>query len=504
MTDFVVDVHYILLLKAKQIGSNKNSIIHHRNKIMPAVTVEQLTKMKPAELLETRNRLTTIVTNFHDRFEKDKETLTAEEREQWVNAINECEVVNKFVETTEVGLAERSAVLTANSNLATMSNVVRNFTGSVHTRPAFEEDPRFGFATDRDFLNGVMNAYIRPDKADDRIKAVVNAVGSDEYSKGDWKSAGVLIPEQMIDRILSTTPEADFITPRCTRIPMGSSTVKIPARVDKDHSTSVTGGTRVYRTKETATVGKTKDTFEMVALEATEIVGEAAATKILMRESPISIPALIEASMKAANVDKRIDEMLLGNGQGVPLGVLNEANAALLSIDRSPGQLDTEIVSGMDVIRMAKHCYGYGSAVWIANFDLWELIQTLVIESPNAAGIIKLFSPVEGTVTGTLWGRPIYFTEYAPGILTNTGSDISDWSTHFLSCINFSEVLYGELYTEFNRSVHVRFSEREEVFQFVTANDAKPWWKEVLTPKRGITQRSPFVALSNTSVEESA
>jgi HK97 family phage major capsid protein len=130
-----------------------------------------------------------------------------------------------------------------------------------------------------------MNATRNPDKADDRIKAVINAVGSDEYSRGNWQSAGILIPETMIDRILSITPEADFITPRCTRIPMGTSSVKIPARVDKDHSTSVTGGTRVFRTKETATVEKTKDKFEMVAMEANEIVGEAAATRQLMRES---------------------------------------------------------------------------------------------------------------------------------------------------------------------------------------------------------------------------
>jgi len=332
------------------------------------------------------------------------------------------------------------------------------------------------------------------------INAVINAVGSDEYSKGDWRSAGILIPEVMIDRMLSMTPEADFITPRCTRIPMGASVVKIPARVDKDHSTSVTGGTRVYRTKETATVSKTKDTFEMVALEANQVVGEAAATKQLMRDSPISIPALIEASMGAASVDKRIDELLLGNGNGMPLGVLNPGNFALLSVNRQTNQSDAVIVSGMDVISMAKRVWGYQNAIWIANFDLFEILNTLVIESPNAAGIIKLFSPVEGGsgVMGTLWGRPLYFTEYAPGIADGDGSDISEWDDGYLSCINFSEVMYGERFTEFNRSVHVRFSEREEVFQFVTENDARPWWKTYLTPKRGITTRSPFVMLTNT------
>lgn len=458
-----------------------------------------LEKMKPEELREKRESLTSIMNSYSTRVD-NKEVLTQEDRDKWNRTIIEFDEVNNFYQTTDKGLQDRSSQATIGSNLTEVSNSLRSLSGSITVKPNCENDPRFGFKTDNEFLRECMNATRNPEKADKRIISVINAVGSDEYSRGNWQSAGILIPETMIDRILSMTPEEDFITPRCTRIPMQTSSVKIPARVDKDHSTSVTGGTRVYRTKETATVDRTKDKFEMVGMEANEIVGEAAATKQLMRESPISIPALIEASMKAANVDKRIDELLLGNGNGMPLGVLNAANLALLSVDRVTNQHDDIIVSGMDVLNIAKRVYGYDKAIWIANHDLFTVLSTLVIESPNAAGIIKLFSPVEGGngIMATLWGRPIYFTEYAPGIATSTGSDISHWDNHFLSCINFSEMIYGELYTEFNRSVHVRFSEREEVFQFVTANDARPWWKTVLTPKRGITTRSPFVALSNT------
>jgi len=466
---------------------------------MPAATKTDFSKMKPAELQEKRDNLFSIINSFSDRVE-NKETLTQEEREVWNTSITELSEVENYYQTTETGLLNRSRTATIGQDMNEVSNALRSFTSGIHTRPAFEDDPRFGFKTDNEFLRECMNATRDPQKADDRIKAVINAVGSDEYSRGNWQSAGILIPETMIDRILSMTPEADFITPRCTRIPMGASTVKIPARVDKDHSTSVTGGTRVYRTKETATVTKTKDTFEMVSLEASEIVGEAAATKQLMRDSPISIPALIEASMGAANVDKRIDELLNGNGQGMPLGVLNAANGALLSVDRVTNQSDSTIVSGMDVIRMAKRVWGYNNAIWIANHDLFDVLATLCVESPNNAGIIKLFSPVEGGngTMATLWGRPLYFTEYAPGIASGDGSTINEWDDGLLSCINFAEVMYGERFQEFNRSVHVRFSEREEVFQFVTENDARPWWKTYLTPKNGITTRSPFVMLTNT------
>lgn len=459
----------------------------------------KLAEMKPEEIREKRENLMSVMNSYTERV-NNKETLSQEDRDKWNKTITEFDEVNNYYQTTDQGLADRSATATVGASLNEVTNSLRVLNQSIKVTPAFEKDPRFGFKTDNEFLRECMNATRNPDKADKRIIAVINAVGSDEYSRGNWQSAGILIPETFIDRMLSMTPEEDFITPRCTRIPMQTSSVKIPARVDKDHRTSVTGGTRVYRTKETATVDRTKDKYEMVAMEANEIVGEAAATKQLMRESPISIPALIEASMKAANVDKRIDELLLGNGNGMPLGVLNAANLALLKVDRVTNQRDNVIVSGMDVLNVAKRVYGYDKAIWIANYDLFTILSTLCIESPNNAGIIKLFSPVEGGngVMATLWGRPIFFTEYAPGILTSTGSDISHWDDCFLACINFSEMIYGELYTEFNRSVHVRFSEREEVFQFVTANDARPWWKTTLTPKRGITTRSPFVALSNT------
>ena len=459
-----------------------------------------LTKMKPAELLEHRENLHTVMNSFNDRVEVKKESLTKEERDKWNDTIIELSEVENYYSTTDAGLLQRSKQTTIGQDLSEVSNALRTFSGAIHTKPAFEDDPRFGFKTDSEFLRECVNATRSPSKADDRIKAVINAVGSDEYSKGDWQSAGILIPEVMIDRILSMTPEADFITPRCTRIPMGAGTVKIPARVDKNHSTSVTGGTRVYRTKETATVTASRDTFEMVSMEANEIVGESFVTAQLLRDSPVSIPALIEASMQAANVDKRIDELLNGNGQGMPLGVLNAANLALISVDRTLNQSDAVIISGNDVIRMAMRVYGYDKAIWIANHDAFAILNTLYVTSGDGVGIIKLFSPVEGGggVMGTLWGRPLFFTEYAPGVASGDGSDISEWDDGLLSCINFSEMIYGERFTQFNRSVHVRFREREEVFQFVTENDARPWWKTYLTPKNGITTRSPFVTLTNT------
>lgn len=478
--------------------------------MLKARTVDDFKKMTYNELKDLRTSLLPVINTFSERIENGEKLLTPEERETLNVHVTELELINSVIENSDAGLLERGRTATIPGNTNNIANVFNTLSGNVSVKPNVENDPRFGFSTDRDFLLSVVNAYQggpealarNPERIDDRLKAVVrNAVGDDEYSRGSWASAGVLIPDAMISRILSLTPEADFLTPRMTQIPMSVPTISIPARVDKNHSTSVTGGTRVYRTAETRTADKTKDVFELVKLEATEVVGESAATNMLMRYSPISIPALIESSMRLAAVDKRLDELINGQGNGTPLGFLNPANLALISVDRTAGQADTVIVSGRDIVRMSQRVWGYDNAIWIANWDLYEILSLVVHESPNNAGIVKMFSPMTEGIGATLWGRPIFFTEYAPGIDSGQdGSQISEWATGFLSCVNMSQYLYGELYQEFNRSVHVRFSEREEVFQFVTSNDARPWWKTYLTPKKGVTTRSPFVTLTDTDV----
>jgi len=286
-------------------------------------------------------------------------------------------------------------------------------------------------------------------------------------------------------------------------VPMTTNSLDIPARVDKDHTTSVTGGTVAYRTAETKTVSLTKDQYEMVSLKLSELNVASAATRQIMQYSPISIAALIEQSQREAQQSKRMDEFLNGSGNGCPLGVLNVGNAALLEVDRTTGQADADILTGNDILLVRKRVYGYQNAVWIANIDLLEWVVKLCIESPNNAGVIKLFSPMDPASgrPDMLLGRPIYFTEYAPGIATDDGATIDEWSTHFLSCINFSQYLYGARGNgTMDRSIHVRFLEREEMFLFTSEDDGRPWWKTVMTPKNGISTQSPFVTLTNTSV----
>jgi len=426
------------------------------------------------------------------------------QRKNYAGHVELLEAVTNAIGNTPQGLREKAEALRVVHNLSNVSKNANLFNGSVKTRPAWEDDPKKGFESDGQFLNAVVNMYRNGGTEDDRLKAVINAVGSDEYSRGSWESAGVAIPRGFLGTVLKTTSEQDFITSRMTPVAMGTTSLDIVARVDKDHRTSVTGGTIAYRTSETKTVELTKDKYETVSLKAHELNVATAATKQIMRDSPISIASLIESSFPEAIQYKRTEEYLFGDGNGRPLGALSSNNSALLTLDRTDGQADAVILSGQDIYNMRKRVYKYDQSVWIANIDLYDILSNLVIESPNNAGIVKLFYP-QNPVAGmpdTLLGRPVIWTEFAPGVTSgNSGSDITEWDSKFLSCVNFSQMLYGYRSVDtMERSMHVRFLEREDLFLFTTEDDARPWWKTTLIPKRGVSTMSPFVTLSNTSV----
>lgn len=462
-----------------------------------------LSKLTINELKDEQVRLTTILDN-HEALHNEGKPLTADQTKEYKAALDRLEAVNEAFMQSAEGQFQRRKAAQAVQNLAGVSGLVVDLSKGISTRPQFENDPKLGFESSNEFLKSIVNLYRDRKTEDRRLICAINAVGDDEYSRGNWESAGVLIPRGFIDRILQTTAEDDFLTPRMTQIPMSAPIVDINARVDKNHSTSVTGGTVVYRTAETRTVSLTKDTFEKITLKASELNGASAVTRQLMQDSPISIPALIEASMREAAKYKRMDELINGSGNGCPLGFLNSGNTAAIAVNRRAGQADATVLTGYNVLDVRKRVWGYDQAIWLANPDLYDLIATLHIESTNNAGILKFFYPGDfGANDGKpdmLLGRPIYFTEFMPGITSsNDGNQISEWNTGFLACVNMSQYLYGVRGSQtMDRSVHVRFLEREELFLWTMQDDARPWWKTYITPKNGVTTLSPFVYLTNT------
>ena len=465
-----------------------------------AVKNNDVLNMSATQLADERTRLITVTETFDAKGDK----ITGDETKQYREAVDRLEAVSNAIMNTAAGQRERRDALIAASRISQATGGIVNLNGSVHTRPAWEDDKdKYGFRNQQDYLNAVVNSYRNREVTDPRLRRLVmDAIGSDEFSKANWESQGLTVPRGFVSEVMQLEPEADQLSGLLTRVPMTAPVVDIPCRVDKDHRNSVTGGFQVYRGKETAAPTLTKTAMEMVTLKAHELNGAAAVTNQLMADSPISIAALIDAGMRQEARSYRIDELLNGNGIGRPLGMLNANNPALLTVLREVGQSTSAIVNGMNILKMRKRVWGYDNAVWLCSLDLYDILFTLCIESPNNAGLIKLFYPgTEGGLPDRLLGRPVIWTEYMNGITSGQdGNVISEWNDNFLACVNPTQMLFGERGTgNVTRSIHVRFLEREEVFMFTSYDDARPWWKDTFQPKNGGLTQSPFVVLSKTA-----
>lgn len=355
-------------------------------------------------------------------------------------------------------------------------------TGAIQiTKEAHEDDPNRGFATPRELLTCIMETSQSGMFTDDRLKPLC-AAGSDEQSTFADPYGGFLIPEGFTPNLLSTANEADPLAGRTTMVPMALPSISFPARVDKDHSTSVSGGLTVSRRAEGDTVSPTRMEFEKVKLEAHMLFGLAYATEELLERSPISFITLLEAGFRDEFSAKILDERLNGTGVGEYEGIMT--SPALITIAKESGQVADTIVF-KNITKMRARCWRYGNAIWLANHDT---LPTLVeLNQPVGTGGVTVWHPSgREDHPDILFGRPIFFTEF-----TQTVGDLGD-----IILVNGAEYLEGTLSgLRSAESIHVRFINHERTFKFWMENDGRSWWRSALTPKRGATL-SPFVALA--------
>lgn len=347
-----------------------------------------------------------------------------------------------------------------------------------------ENDAMRGFRNQREFLTSVMDAH-QTGRVDDRLRPlqVRNAAGSDEHNTLSDPYGGFLVPEGMLPGYMRTEPEPDPIMGRLTNVPMQTSVVSVNARVDKNHSTSVSGGLTVTRRVETQPGASSRMQFEQIRLEAHSLYGLSYASEELIADSPQTIAAIISQGFRDEFQSKLIEERLRGTGVGEFLGILN--SPATISVAKENSQT-ADTITAANVIKMRKRAWRYNTAIWMANIDTYDQLATLNIAGTNSD--VFLFNPARGIdVPDTLLGRPIVFTEYASTLGDHGDLILATWSEYL-------EGTYQPL--QGAESIHVRFLENERAFRFTMRNAGAPWWRSPLTPKNGANTLSPFVTLA--------
>lgn len=407
---------------------------------------------------------------------------TAEQEKQFDALISEADDLDASAEALEVRAEKQRK---NDASIAGYSKPKGSRTppggGTAEVTDAAKDDPMRGFRSEQDYMQAVIAAG-RTGRVDERL-APLAVVGSDEHSGHDSESAGWLVPEAMSPNVRMLQPENDPIGSRVTQIPMGAPIVKLAARVDKDHSDSVSGGLRVYRRAEAHEVNSSKMKFDGIKLEANPLMGVAFSTRELLSDSPQSFAAMLVNGFRSEIASRKLRERFNGLGAGEFLGIHN--SDAMITVDAESGQ-GADTIVGLNIVNMRARCYGYENAVWTANHDTLPQLMAAHIAGTN--GDVFLFAPGNGTdKPDTLLGRPIFFTEYA-----ETLGDAGD-----LVLGNWAEYLEGTLEGEGQEaSIHVRFVAHENALKVWMRNDGAPAWNTVLTPKNSAVTLSPFVRLS--------
>lgn len=357
-------------------------------------------------------------------------------------------------------------------------------------REAYLNDPMRGFRSLREFFLSVQAAG-RGGKISANLKSlsarfgcqadgspVRAAAGSDEQSGFSDPYGGFLVPKETKTGVLAIPSEGNRLGTYTRKVPMGSPKVAFNARVDKDHSTSVSGGLRAYRRSEAAAVNASRMSFEQVELNADPLMGVAFSTEELLADSPESIAAILEQGFQAEFDARIVREILTGSGAGEYLGV--RRSGAAITVSKENAQT-ADTINWSNLIKMRARCWGYGNAIWVANPDTLPSIMgitqpgsTIPMFTQDAQGVERLF------------GRPIVFTEFA-----ETLGDLGD-----ILLLNLQEYLEGE-YEPITgvSSMHVRFVEHEQAYKFTKRCAGAPWWRNALTPAKGTNTLSPIVLL---------
>ena len=354
---------------------------------------------------------------------------------------------------------------------------------AVVSRPNFSRDLNAGFKSVAQLL-GAIQARALGGVETEQLRFLA-ALGSDEQSSGSPPYGGYLIPPGLARMVLRVPPQDDPMS-GITEVTMRVPRLPVPARTDKDHSTSTTGGIVVTRHPETVELTPQRGQLEQILLDSHELAAFTYGTSRIVDDSGGMFLQWLETCFRDALAAQLREERIRGTGVGQCLGVL--ASPSLITIDKEGGQAAGTVVAE-NALKMSARCWGYdgASASWIAHP---ELRTTLSLLQDTTTGTPLYHFPETEGGRPRLCGVRVFYDERAsaPG---SVGDLILGVWSEYLNAVYVSPRV--------DSSLHVRFISNEVGFRFYTRGDGAPWWASALTPANGTLTLSPFVTLAERS-----
>lgn len=445
-------------------------------------TLKKTLTAERTDLLKEHNDLVAEGKAILAKTEKNEE-LTAEEMTRDDEIAARTKEINERIEVIDKQLAviKRQEAVSP-KEIGELTSLGEGAPPKIEVKENFEKDPKAGFPNIREMMYALVaegdDRQRNPIK-DKRLRMLATA-GTDEQGTHSAPHGGFWVPEGLLPGYLSLQPEDDPLAGMTRPVPMNTPIVRIRARTDKDHSSSIVGGLQVVRKEETVAATATRMEVERINLEAHTLFGLNFESEELVSRSPDTWAALIADGFQDAFADKLLDERINGNGGDEFVGVMT--SPCLVTVSAETGQDATTIVYE-NLVNMKSRCWKFNRSIWLYNHDCEPQLMTMT--SPD--GQLVWQQSARDDKPNMIFGRPAYATEYTQTLGTKGDILLGVWM----------EYLEG-VYTSMQRaeSIHVRFVEHEHAIKFWTENAGAPWWRSALTPKNSTNTLSPFVTLA--------
>ena len=300
---------------------------------------------------------------------------------------------------------------------------------------------------------------------------------------------GFLVQQDFATELLQDAIATGTLAPKCSKVTISgnSNSTKINGLDETSRASSRYGGIVSYWEGEADKITGTKPKFRQIELNLKKLTGLCYATDENLADAT-QLESIIRDSFRGEFGFKIDDGIINGTGAGQPLGILNAG--CLVSVAKEAGQ-SAKTIMAENIIKMYSRIFAssYANAAWYINQD--TLPQLLTMSISVGTGGIPVYLPPGNTLVnapgGALMGLPVFPIEQCATLGTQGDVILADFKN------GYKLAEKGGIQSAV--SIHVRFEYAESVFRFIVRIDGQPVRATALTPYKGSSTLSHFIAL---------
>ena len=345
-----------------------------------------------------------------------------------------------------------------------------------------EKKPLHIFNSLGEQLQAIKNAAKTPDRVDERLYKVHNAVMGGNTNVGE--DGGYAIQEDFAGNILETAVTTGEILSRVDTYTCSanSNSVRWMTAKETDLSEGVFGGVKMFWAEEGETVAATKPQFREARLELEKMMGFAYATDELLQDASF-MTSLYGKAFTVASRRLLEDAIIHGDGEKKPLGIMN--SDALVQVAKAADQAAGTITSdNIFAMWQRSHFQNRSKMIWLAHPDTEMQLQKLTF---NNEAIWMPEGGLSASPYQRILGRPVIYDDNMAAIGAKGDIALVDLSQYLL-------LKKGSAKQDW--SMHVEFLTDQMCFRMVLRCNGAPKVNAPLKIKNSTLTRSPFITLA--------